>query len=119
MNPFAQPLLQPPIGPAELGYIAQQEPSSGKSLPMRYQNSHGRRQAAAPYAQPSHPGMAQTSANDSGAGRVRKPPPIEETECWVQYGTDHTGLWTCPKESRTDSVDPLSYEVEYVDLQRM
>ena len=135
-----QPLSQPPITPAGgLGY-AQQTPSWGRSLPMRYQNSYGRRQAAAPYTlQPTrheslgsigrdHPtgaylGMAHTGNSDSGAGGVWRPQPVieekQQTQCWIQFGTDHSGPWFSLEEGRTDSVHVLYFEVTYDDPESM
>jgi len=123
-----QPLSQPPILPAGYNFAAHQiSPSSGRSLPARYQKSYGRRQAASPYqhnsAQESletvrrdyptgtYLGMAQIGATDSGAGGVWRPQPVVEAS--------HAGLWTCTEETPTDSVHADYYEVPYEGPQRM
>ena len=134
-------LLQPSIRPIDLGYdsIGQQiSPSSGRSQPSRYQNSHGRWQAVAPYHQTTnqgsleriqrgrptstYPGMACTGDNDFGAGEEWQPQPVieesKQTSCLIQFGTDHAGPWTSITETRTDSVHADYYEVSYIDPER-
>jgi len=138
--PFAmvwQPHLEPSI-PSASGIAQQTSPSSGRSVPSRYQTTHGRRQAAAPYTQPfvhesmrsiggdystgAYPGMAHIGPSNSRTGRVRRRQPVideDEPHCWVQFGTDHAGRWSLPEETRTDSIDSLDYEVPYEDPERM
>ena len=90
-----QPLSQPPIAPVSpvggLGY-AQQAPSWGRSLPTRYQNSYGRRQAVAPYTQPTrHESLGSIGRDhpigNSGDGGVWRPQPVieekQQTHCWI------------------------------------
>jgi len=139
--PFAmlwQPPLELSIPQASASGIAQQTSSSGRSVPSRYQTTHARRQAAAPYQQPiireplgtirrdrptgAYPSMAHVGTSNSRTGRVRRRQPVideDEPHCWVQFGTDHAGRWSLPEETRTDSIDSLDYEVPYEDPERM
>ena len=119
--------------------LGMQTPSSGRSRPTRYENSSGRRQAAAPYNLPNthessettqriRPtgtdlGMAHIGANNSQAGIVQGPPPVvvehkEAEPIWVQFGVDHTGSWACIEPTRSDSKHSDYYEVPYVDPER-